>query len=89
MTRAQAIALTIALALSPLSLSPALALAHHNTVITEDDERWDCVTMGDRICGPSNSNGVPAGCYDDGGVLVSPWPCRVVVNPDGTSDVYR
>lgn len=21
--------------------------------ITEDDPRWDCLTMGDRVCGPS------------------------------------
>lgn len=22
-------------------------------VITEDDPRWDCTTMGDRVCGPT------------------------------------
>lgn len=25
------------------------------TVITEDDPRWDCETMGNRICGPTTT----------------------------------
>ena len=54
----------------------------------EDDPGWSCITNGDRRCGPGNSNGVPPGCYDDAGMLVAPWPCVVIVNPDGTSDVY-
>ena len=54
----------------------------------EDDPGWSCITDGNRICGPGNPDGVPAGCYDDAGMLVAPWPCFVVVNPDGTSDVY-
>jgi len=54
----------------------------------EDDPGWSCVTDGNRICGPGNPDGVPPGCYDDGGMLVAPWPCVVIVNPDGTSDVY-
>jgi hypothetical protein len=29
--------------------------------------------MGNRICGPNNSNGVPAGIYDQGGVLIEKW----------------
>lgn len=57
--------------------------------ITEDSPQWDCADMGDRVCGPDNASHVPAGCYDEGGVLVAPWPCRVVVNPDGTADVYK
>jgi hypothetical protein len=28
--------------------------------------------MGDHICGPANSEGLPAGCYDSG-TLVIPW----------------
>ena len=40
----------------------------------EDDPGWSCVDDGNRVCGPGNSNGVPAGRYDEGGVLVDPWP---------------
>lgn len=57
--------------------------------ITEDDPRWSCVDDGNRICGPGNIEHQPAGCYDDGGVIVAPWPCHVVVNADGSSDVYE
>jgi hypothetical protein len=46
-------------------------------VIEEDESGWDCPTMGNRICGPGNSNGVPAGQYDEGGVLVA-WPHEYV-----------
>lgn len=56
--------------------------------VQEDDPGWDCITMGDRSCGPTNSNGFVAGCYDDTGAMVAAWPCHVVVNPDGSSDVY-
>jgi hypothetical protein len=42
----------------------------------EDDPGWNCVTDGNRICGPGNANGVPPGCYDTAGVLVAPWPCQ-------------
>lgn len=55
----------------------------------EDDPDWDCRTQGNRICGPRNSQLVEPGCYNDGGTLVALWPCHVVVNPDGTSDVYQ
>ena len=55
---------------------------------TEDMNCWDCIAMGDRTCGPSNYNGYVAGCYDDHRMLVALWPCAVVVNPDGSSDVY-
>jgi hypothetical protein len=43
---------------------------------------WSCVDMGDKACGPGNSNDVPAGRYDQAGVLVDPWPV-------GYSTVYR
>ena len=35
------------------------------TVITvqEDSPQWDCTTMGNRICGVGNAQGVPAGDY--------------------------
>lgn len=61
---------------------------NNDGVIAEDESGWDCVSMGNRICGPGNANGVPAGCFDEGGVLVAAWPCYVVVNPDGSSDVF-
>lgn len=51
--------------------------------ITEDDPRWSCVDDGNKVCGPGNSNGVPAGCYDDGGVLVAEWPCKAWSPADG------
>jgi hypothetical protein len=52
----------------------------------EDEPGWDCVSDGDHRCGPANTNGVPAGCYGDGGMLLAVWPCHLVVNLDGTSD---
>ena len=61
---------------------------HPGHVPMEDESSWDCVSDGNRICGPGNPQGQPAGCYDDGGVLVAPWPCHVVVNPDGSADVF-
>jgi hypothetical protein len=42
----------------------------------EDSPDWSCVDDGNRVCGPDNANGVPAGCYDEGGVLVALWPCE-------------
>lgn len=41
--------------------------------VQEDDPQYDCTMMGNRICGPNNSNGVPAGIYDQGGVLIEKW----------------
>lgn len=70
-----------------LMLAVLIALSHH--AVQEDSPAWSCVDDGNRICGPGNSNGAPAGCYDDGGVLVATWPCYVVINPDGSSDVFR
>ena len=32
-------------------------------IIMEDDPRWDCRVMGNRVCGPTNMQGVPAGDY--------------------------
>ena len=56
---------------SPIDVYPAEV---GNGVISEDESGWSCVGMGNRICGPGNSNGVPAGRYDEGGVLVDVWP---------------
>ena len=43
-------------------------------VVSEDESGWSCVDDGNRVCGPGNAQGVPAGRYDEGGVLVDPWP---------------
>jgi hypothetical protein len=42
--------------------------------VSEDESGWSCVDDGNRVCGPGNAQGVPAGRYDEGGVLVDPWP---------------
>jgi hypothetical protein len=42
--------------------------------IDEDESGWSCVDNGNRTCGPANPQGVPAGRYDGGGVLIDPWP---------------
>lgn len=77
-----------ALSLASAALFGAVAPASAVAPVLEDDPGWSCVTDGNRICGPGNTEGKPAGCYDDGGVWVAAWPCHVVVNPDGSSDVY-
>lgn len=40
----------------------------------EDSPSWSCVDDGNKICGPDNSEGKPPGLYDEGGVLIAPWP---------------
>jgi hypothetical protein len=47
--------------------SPQLAPVDDTTTITiqEDDPRWDCRTMGNRICGEGNSEGVAPGYYGE------------------------
>jgi hypothetical protein len=45
-----------------------------NGIVEEDESGWSCVDDGNRVCGPNNAQGVPAGRYDEGGVLVDPWP---------------
>lgn len=57
--------------------------AHVHAMPDEDSPEWSCVDMGNRVCGPGNSNGAPAGCYDDGGVLFAAWPCAPWVPSDG------
>ena len=54
--------------------------------VEEDSSGWNCVTMGNRVCGPDQ--GVTAGCYNDNEELVASWPCFVVVDDDGNADVY-
>lgn len=53
---------------------PTLAVAYATPAgqIQEDDPRWDCRTMGDLVCGPTNSQGVAAGRYE-AGALVEVW----------------
>jgi len=59
-----------------------------DTPVEEDSPSWSCVDDGNRICGPGNAQGAPAGCYDDGGVLIASWPCFVVETDDGDLEVY-
>ena len=66
--------LTAAVITVTVALSGVLTPAAHADP-QEDEPGWSCVDDGNRVCGPANSNGVPAGCYDGGGVLVAPWPC--------------
>jgi hypothetical protein len=54
--------------------SPALAPADTVTTVQEDSPLWSCVDDGNKVCGPGNGNGVPAGPYDEGGVLIDAWP---------------
>ena len=44
-------------------------------VVLEDSPSWSCNEMGNRVCGPNNSEHKVAGCYDQWGELVRPWPC--------------
>jgi hypothetical protein len=46
-----------------------------NTIasVEEDSPQFDCTMMANRICGPGNEQGAPAGLYDQGGVLIVGW----------------
>jgi hypothetical protein len=82
-TTLKAITAAALIALTSLATAPAAS------AIEEDDPGWSCVTDGNRVCGPDGDDwGHAPGCYDDGGALVASWPCSVVVNADGSSDVY-
>lgn len=73
--------LTAALALAiSATLTPAAA---HAETVYEDDPGWSCVDDGNRVCGPGNSEGKPAGCYDNGGVQFAAWPCEAWKPSDG------
>lgn len=61
--------ITAALAACALFLAPV----SHAQPPTEDSSTWDCTRDGNMICGPENSQGLPAGFYVDG-ILVDPWP---------------
>ena len=50
----------VTLALAAGAALGAMLLASpdaHAQTIQEDDPGWNCITMGDRSCGPTNSNG--------------------------------
>lgn len=81
--------LTTLVAAAMITLAPMAGHPADLPQVQEDDPGWSCVDDGNRICGPNNPEGKPAACYDDGGVIVALWPCHVVVNPDGSSDVYE
>lgn len=70
-------------ALAALVLAPMA-----NAAPSEDSPEWSCIADGNRTCGPGNEQGAQPGCYDDRAALVAPWPCYIVVNPDGSADVY-
>lgn len=78
-------------------LLPCEQLRETRPIVEDDDcidsrglvvPAWDCATDGDRVCGPSNTSGKPAACYDEGGVIVALWPCHVVVDSNGDGAVF-
>lgn len=85
-TTAHRIAITATLAAGIALVLPAIAAAQPQ----EDDPGWSCVNdSSPSVCGPlSDDWGHAPGCYNDQRELVAAWPCSVVVNPDGSSDVY-
>lgn len=60
-----------------------------SSIVNEDEDGWSCVTMGNRVCSPTNDEGVEAGCYNDNAELVATWPCFVTVDDDGNADMYK
>ena len=86
MNRNQGISLTATKLVFGVSMAVGLALHTPPAIaapISDDDPNWSCVDSGNRVCGPGNSNGVTAGCYGDGGVLVAVWPCEAWKPSDG------
>lgn len=85
---AAAATLALGMVLSPASHAhvPADVSALRMHTAEEDSPDWRCDVDGNRVCGPGNAT--PAGCYSDTGVMVAPWPCFVVANPDGSSAVW-
>ena len=55
---------------TPTASTPAAGVSDDNAdgVITEDESGWSCGDNGNRICGPGNPQGVPAGRYVESGV---------------------
>lgn len=71
-----------------IALAAISATATAHAAPAEDEPGFSCITDGNRICGPNNPTGAIAGCYDDTGALVAPWPCHIVVDQNGDADVY-
>ena len=55
---------TEVLAALAVTIPPVPASA--DTAILEDSAGWDCRVHGNRVCGPGNNQGVPAGDYSTG-----------------------
>jgi hypothetical protein len=87
MHRKQAIALSMAKGVFGVTLVTGFAVSYPAPVwaspVSDDDPSFDCVSQGNRVCGPGNEQGVTPGCYDDGGVMFKPWPCEAWKLSDG------
>ncbi len=75
--------LTHTLTAAALAAAALLTAVPANAQPLEDDQGWSCVDDGNRVCGPGNSEGKPAACYYDGGVIVALWPCEAWTPSDG------
>lgn len=54
----------VAREIQPRAIAVAVKLAKHDApVITEDDPRWNCATMGDHRCGNAIRPDAPDHCY--------------------------
>ena len=73
----------IVVALAATAVAVGLTAPVDEASLEEDQPGWSCVDDGNRVCGPDNEGGQPAGCYDDGGVLVAVWPCEAWKPSDG------
>ena len=65
-----AIGASVLIGIPAVACTPA---AKADPTVTEDSPGWNCVTMGNHICGPTNDQGVAPGLYR-GGELVKRWP---------------
>jgi hypothetical protein len=67
----------LAASIAGLILAPHHRPAPRMARITEDDPRWDCDTMGNRVCGPRWN------CRTMGDRICSPPPglCQIELNP--------
>lgn len=68
-----AIVLAMVAALLIVNLKPAQIQAQQQTErITEDDPRWDCRTMGNKVCGPN----APKPAYQCRGITKKGERCK-------------
>lgn len=72
MLKTLAVGVLITAAIGVPLAGPAIAIANASPALQEDDPGWDCRTMGDLVCGPTNDQGVTAGLYS-AGQLVTAW----------------